>query len=110
MSGHDRSAALEVCRVRLATFATWPKCMVMPSKENLAQAGFWYTGISDRVICFACKLKLHDWRPWNDPYHDHLRMSPQCSYMRITYCRDLPVVLPADEDTVDLTKPGSVRA
>ncbi len=110
MSGHDRSGGLEGCHVRLATFATWPKCMVMPSKESLARAGFWYSGYSDRVECFACKLKVHDWLPWNDPYIGHLSLSPQCPYMRITYCRDQPEVLPADEDTVDLTRPGSARA
>ncbi len=110
MSGRDRLGGLEGCHVRLATFVTWPQCMVMPSKESLARAGFWYSGYSDRVECYDCKLKLHSWQPSDDPYLEHLRMSPDCSYMRITYCRDQPVVLAADEDTVDLTKAGSAPA
>ncbi len=110
MSGTGRLVGLEGCHVRLATFVTWPKCMVMPSKECLARAGFWYTGFSDRVSCYVCKLKLHNWKPLDDPYLEHLRLSPHCSYMRISYCRDQPVVLAADEDTVDLTKARSAHA
>ena len=39
---------------RLKTFDTWPKYL-RPTKEEMASAGFVYTGKSDRVVCFACK-------------------------------------------------------
>ena len=60
----------------------WPHTMATaPSPTVLADAGFYYTGLQDRVRCFHCGLVLHSWEPTGMPYHAHARFSPRCPYM-----------------------------
>ena len=75
---------------RLKSFETWPKYL-RPTKEEMASAGFVYTGQSDRVVCFACKREMKDWSPDDIPLHEHYKWSKECEYLRIVY---VPSVLP----------------
>ncbi|CAF1508661.1 unnamed protein product [Adineta steineri] len=52
------------------------------SVDNLAQAGFFYSGTKDMVTCFYCNRSLEGWNLRNDPMNEHLRRSPHCSYAR----------------------------
>lgn len=76
---------------RLLTFHHWPK-QIIPDKYSLAQAGFYYTGQSDFTICFACGLKVNQWERQDKPWDEHIRLSPDCLYLKmIGYgesCRD----------------------
>ena len=45
---------------RLATFQNWPRQKSL-DKFSLAKAGLYYTGESDIVKCFACRVRLHQW-------------------------------------------------
>ena len=52
-----------------------------PNFEELAEAGFYYTGESDRVHCFWCSLALDCWDPDDDPWRKHARFSPLCPWL-----------------------------
>lgn len=67
---------------RLKSFASWPVQMKQ-SLKTMAQAGFIYTGQSDKVYCFMCRLRVHKWMPEDEPLTEHFRLSPQCSYINM---------------------------
>ena len=67
---------------RLSTFSNWPS--ITPSGEDMANAGWWYTNIADRVICPHCDTVLHRWTETDRPYDIHRRKSPQCAFVRAT--------------------------
>ena len=62
---------------RLDTFKQWPKYMT-PRPDELAAAGFYYQGPSDRVTCYCCKVRLLNWKPTDVPIDEHMRYSPNC--------------------------------
>ncbi|KAL6480372.1 hypothetical protein MHYP_G00114050 [Metynnis hypsauchen] len=51
------------------------------SHERLAKAGFYSTGEQDRVICFKCGGGLKDWQPTEDPWEEHAKHYPGCSFL-----------------------------
>jgi hypothetical protein len=61
---------------RLATFKNWPKLPQKP--EELSQAGFRYTGLSDTVVCWSCNLELNQWTRGESPLMRHAIHSPKC--------------------------------
>lgn len=70
---------------RLKTFDKWPHADdSFCSKEKMAKAGFYYTGISDCVKCFVCSIKLNNWDSNNDePWSKHLESSDKCIFAKI---------------------------
>ena len=69
-------------RKRLKTFAEWP-IGLNQQPEELADAGFWYTRISDSVICFYCELALNNWAPDDDPWTEHALWNPYCHFVKM---------------------------
>lgn len=69
-------------RRRLESFRTWPKGLSQ-KPSVMADAGFFYTGQSDRVICYFCNGKLKDWTPEDQPWKEHARWFKYCSYVLI---------------------------
>ena len=69
-------------KARLHSFITWPKYLPGPTPKELATAGFTYTGISDKVICYNCKVKLHSWEVQDDAVDEHFNHSPHCNYIK----------------------------
>ncbi|KAM9357281.1 E3 ubiquitin-protein ligase XIAP [Symphorus nematophorus] len=49
--------------------------------ERLARAGFYSTGTGDRVLCFRCGGGLKGWQPEEDPWEEHARHYPGCSFL-----------------------------
>uniref|UniRef100_A0A8C1GTK6 E3 ubiquitin-protein ligase XIAP n=1 Tax=Cyprinus carpio TaxID=7962 RepID=A0A8C1GTK6_CYPCA len=49
--------------------------------DRLARAGFYSTGEQDRVLCFKCGGGLKTWRPDEDPWEEHARHYPGCSFL-----------------------------
>lgn len=49
--------------------------------ERLAQAGFYSTGIADRVLCFSCGGGLKGWEPEEDPWEEHAKHYPGCRFL-----------------------------
>ncbi|XP_070769393.1 E3 ubiquitin-protein ligase XIAP [Enoplosus armatus] len=49
--------------------------------ERLARAGFYSTGNGDRVLCFRCGGGLKGWQPEEDPWEEHAKHYPGCSFL-----------------------------
>lgn len=49
--------------------------------ERLARAGFYSTGEQDRVMCFRCGGGVKAWMPDEDPWEEHARHYPGCSFL-----------------------------
>lgn len=79
-------ADMSLCEERLKTFDEWPKYM-RPTPLELAKAGFYYTGMGDRVMCFSCKVVLKNWEPSDTAWDEHARWRSSCSYLRMAYCK-----------------------
>lgn len=68
--------------IRLRTFKDWPKTMKQ-KPEQMADAGFFYTQISDRVICFSCGGGLCKWDENDDPFEQHAIWYSKCNYLQL---------------------------
>lgn len=55
---------------RMSTFSTFP-VNVPVSERRLARAGFYYTGVQDKVKCFSCGLVLDNWQPGDNAMEKH---------------------------------------
>ncbi|KAF8785531.1 baculoviral IAP repeat-containing protein 7-B-like isoform X2 [Argiope bruennichi] len=65
---------------RLKTFAcNWPLSYVDVSK--IAQAGFFYLGLEDKVQCPFCKGIVSNWEDADDPLKEHMKHFPWCDYL-----------------------------
>ncbi|XP_041845963.1 E3 ubiquitin-protein ligase XIAP isoform X2 [Melanotaenia boesemani] len=49
--------------------------------ERLARAGFYSTGTRDMVLCFSCGGGLKGWQPEEDPWEEHAKHYPGCSFL-----------------------------
>ncbi|NXE73908.1 XIAP ligase, partial [Cochlearius cochlearius] len=65
---------------RLKSFHNWPLNSQLPPKE-LANAGFYYTGVGDQVACFCCGGKLQNWEPSDRAWSEHKRHFPKCFFV-----------------------------
>ncbi|XP_042857633.1 death-associated inhibitor of apoptosis 2-like [Penaeus japonicus] len=65
---------------RLASFVRWPE-RVTQKPCDLAEAGFFYCGLSDHVRCFHCGNGLRNWEKDDVPWNEHARWYPECSYV-----------------------------
>ncbi|XP_055840777.1 death-associated inhibitor of apoptosis 1 [Episyrphus balteatus] len=72
--------AIEAARCR--SFAEWPRTMKQKPKE-LAEAGFFYTGVGDRVNCFSCGGGLKDWDENDEPWEQHAQWLSKCRYLKL---------------------------
>lgn len=61
------------CTDRLNTFKNiWPKNESINPKD-LADAGFYYTKVNDRVICYSCGLCLFNWEKDDNVWIEHVK-------------------------------------
>ena len=69
---------------RLSTFFErfWP---VSLNQDNfkMAEAGFFYSGFGDIVICAFCGLSLNKWLPNDDPISEHRKFNQDCKFVRL---------------------------
>ncbi|NXK90332.1 XIAP ligase, partial [Formicarius rufipectus] len=65
---------------RLKSFHNWPLNVQLTPKE-LANAGFYYTGVGDQVACFCCGGKLKNWEPSDRAWSEHKRHFPKCLFV-----------------------------
>src|SRR5262249_32629917 len=42
-----------------------------------------FSGLSDRVYCFDCGEGVRRWEPYDDPWVEHAKFSPDCSFLRL---------------------------
>jgi len=65
---------------RMKTFTNWPTSTgQLP--EAMAEAGFFYIGILDHIKCFYCDGGLRNWEPADDPWREHARWFPSCTFV-----------------------------
>lgn len=69
---------------RKKTFKTlfWP-AQIKQTGEELAEAGFFYKGQSDKVFCFMCGGDLYNWRHLDNVKVEHKHHYPSCKFVRM---------------------------
>lgn len=67
---------------RYMTYEKWPK-NAKQSPADLVAAGFFYTGIGDRVQCFYCGIGLNNWRDYHVAWEQHALWMKKCPFMRM---------------------------
>ncbi|XP_050306385.1 death-associated inhibitor of apoptosis 2 [Anthonomus grandis grandis] len=72
---------------RLRTFTSWSPNLIQ-TPDVLAQAGFYYEGMGDQVRCFHCDGGLRHWDPDDDPWTEHARWFPRCSFVSLVKGQD----------------------
>ena len=80
----------------------WPE-RVEQKPEELAQAGFFYCGLSDHVRCFQCGGGLRNWEIDDKPWEEHARWYPDCHFVIRSKGREFI-------DTVRREKPTYLRS
>uniref|UniRef100_A0A8D0SKV5 RING-type E3 ubiquitin transferase n=1 Tax=Sus scrofa TaxID=9823 RepID=A0A8D0SKV5_PIG len=66
---------------RMSTYSAFP-AGVPVSERSLARAGFYYTGVNDKVKCFCCGLMLDNWKQGDNPMEKHKKLYPSCSFVQ----------------------------
>lgn len=68
---------------RMRTFRMWPISMKL-KPEELCDAGFFYSGQSDNVICFSCGVEINKWGENDNPWVEHKNLlEKDCSYLKL---------------------------
>jgi len=84
--------------VRLSTFHDWPETAAsIVDPRDLAKAGMFYTGQTDRVQCAFCRGYLRNWVQGDKPAEEHHKHFPDCPFVRNVDVGTLDVV-----DNMDL--------
>ncbi|XP_041507088.1 baculoviral IAP repeat-containing protein 2-like [Microtus oregoni] len=65
----------------MSTYSAFP-AGVPVSERSLARAGFYYTGVNDKVKCFCCGLMLDNWKQGDSPVEKHRQLYPSCSFVQ----------------------------
>lgn len=65
---------------RLRTFTSWPSSVPVRPRD-LAQAGLFYLGESDRVQCFCCGGMLGGWEAGDTAWGEHSKHFPYCFFI-----------------------------
>uniref|UniRef100_A0A3P8YRG2 RING-type E3 ubiquitin transferase n=1 Tax=Esox lucius TaxID=8010 RepID=A0A3P8YRG2_ESOLU len=73
---YDNSSEL----FRISTFAPFLSSAV--TERSLARAGWFYTGVGDRVQCFRCNVTAEGWQTGDCPIEKHRQLSPSCSFIQ----------------------------
>lgn len=73
-----RHALLRFLHVRSATFISWP--LDSPTAEEMATAGFFYTGYGTMVVCYSCGVSGSEWTK-ESPIITHIRMNRTCLHL-----------------------------
>ncbi|XP_076969252.1 baculoviral IAP repeat-containing protein 2 isoform X2 [Tamandua tetradactyla] len=66
---------------RMSTYSTFPTGVPI-SERSLARAGFYYTGVNDKVKCFCCGLMLDNWKQGDSAIEKHKQLYPSCSFIQ----------------------------
>ncbi|XP_010180800.1 PREDICTED: baculoviral IAP repeat-containing protein 7 [Mesitornis unicolor] len=73
--------------VRLSTFRNWPQYTDI-HPEQLARAGFFYSGQGDVVRCFYCGGGVRSWSFGDDPWREHAKWYPGCDFLLLSKGRE----------------------
>lgn len=67
---------------RLRSFHDWPT-QLKQKPVQLTVAGFFYSGLADRVICFSCGGCLRQWEEHDDVWVEHAYFYNECKYLQL---------------------------
>lgn len=67
---------------RIESFVGWP-CTLKQKPTQLAEAGFFYSGMNDKVICFGCGGGLKHWTESDIPWEQHALWFKKCEYLKL---------------------------
>ncbi|KAJ8945328.1 hypothetical protein NQ318_009723 [Aromia moschata] len=59
--------------------------------DKMAESGFIFIGNKsepDAVKCFFCNKGLDGWDPTDDPWQEHIKHSPKCSFAKLQKSQD----------------------
>jgi Inhibitor of Apoptosis domain len=71
---------------RFDSFVGWPS---RQNPRDMAEAGFFYTGEGDSVLCFHCDGGLKEWVPEDEPAVLHAKwFGPYCAFLKATVGAD----------------------
>merc|ERR1719245_2090328 len=105
---HPQYATLEA---RLRTFGEWPPALRQQPKD-LAEAGFYYIGLSDQVKCFYCDGGLRNWQSEDEPWKEHARWFEKCVFVRLVkgdeYIKDCVTERPPEKAGLPMQGPRVV--
>jgi hypothetical protein len=73
---NDSTYEMNFEKNRIESFKNFPNNW-MDVKE-LANFGFYFTGVNDCVKCNFCGIGLHKWEAIDDVFYEHKRWSPNC--------------------------------
>ncbi|XP_071994983.1 baculoviral IAP repeat-containing protein 1-like isoform X2 [Engystomops pustulosus] len=66
---------------RQQSYSQWPVyASINPS--TLTEAGFFFTGKKDHVQCFSCGGCLGNWEENDDPWREHAKWFPECTFLQ----------------------------
>lgn len=51
--------------------------------DQLAEAGFYYAGVTDHVRCFYCGGGLKNWQKDDNPWREHAKWFPHCPFVTL---------------------------
>lgn len=91
---------------RLNSFSDWPRSMKQ-RPEDLSEAGFYYTGKGDRVICFSCGGGLKHWDETDVPWEQHAMWYPKCEYLKLVKGQTYIDEIAAKKEAGNLSAPGT---
>jgi len=78
---------LEQTRFKSFKEKNWPIGLTQ-TPEQLANAGFYYLGKGDQVLCFYCEGGLQNWDSNDDPWEEHAKHFPRCGFLNETKSPD----------------------
>lgn len=87
ISGHvqfkpPRFPQMAMADARAKTFADYTGRDVNPvDTTKLVEAGFFARDTPAMIRCFQCGLLLGGWQPGDDPWFEHARWNPECSFV-----------------------------
>ncbi|XP_052097148.1 baculoviral IAP repeat-containing protein 7-like isoform X9 [Mytilus californianus] len=67
--------------VRISSFEGWPSYLDQ-SPRQMAMAGFLFAGYHDYTRCFFCGGGLRNWEAGDDPWVEHARWFPKCTFLK----------------------------
>jgi len=81
-------------RERFATFESWPLDFLSP--QRMSKCGFFYTRRGDIVKCAYCGVEIGDWLIDDDPWNEHFKHSPSCSFVKDNLINEKYVIIKLD--------------
>lgn len=96
--------------IRRRSYKNWSK-QIEQTPQELSEAGFYYTGRDDSVVCFCCKMGFQQWEEYDVPWEQHVLHSEHCNFLTLMkgskYIEEVKAKFQAAEPaTVPLQEPS----